>query len=319
MGKRTWTEEQEAELSEMYRQGIKISIISEKFNRSYKAICSKITSMGLNKDITRKTDYRFTAIYQDYDWRYERYINRGMTMKEMAEEAGVSLRVIQKWCSEKHRLNEFTFKKEKRLTDIQRQIIMFGRLGDGHIDRREDQPVYIESHAENQKDYIFWKWSILKDLCTQPPVYYPPKVKYFGDKAYDCQASYRLCTRIINDLKDIRTMSRSDIINQLNELGMSTHMLDDGYRKPSGWEICLAEWTDDEVQQYLNICQNKFGIIGKRRKDKRYVSFNTKDSKTIDNIILSTIPNDLDIIKYKILNKQSIPMNYMEEVACQTL
>lgn len=317
--RKIWSEEDENILREMYLNEASIKEIADYFNISTGAVSSKVCDIGVNKEFIKPNNPNFKAVYQDYDWCYERYINRGMTMQEMADEAEASLRVIQKWCQEVHNLDNRSYKEHKHLNDLQKQIIMFGRLGDGHIDNRENEPLYIESHAENQKDYIFWKWSILKDLCTQPPVYYPPKVKYFGDKGYNCQASYRLCTRIINDLKDIRAMNRSDIINQLNKLGLSTHILDDGYRKSSGWEICLAEWTDDEVQQYLNVCQNKFGIIGKRRKDKRYVSFNTKDSKTIDNIILSIIPNDLDIIKYKILNKQSVPMNYMGEVACQTL
>ena len=164
--------------------------------------------------------------------------------------------------------------------------------------------MYIESHAENQKDYLFWKWSILKDICTQKPVYYPPQKHSFGgDKLYDCKAQYRLCTRIVDELKPIRAMNISDILLQLNEFGLSIHTLDDGFRSDSNWEICLAEWTDEEVQLYLKLCKEKFQLDGYKMKDQRYVKFTADSSRLLDKIILRNIPNDLDIIKYKILER----------------
>lgn len=319
MGGRVWTKNQEEQLKEMYLNGTDPKDIAKKLDRTENAVYTKAYKLGISSIIIKPNNPKFKAVYQDYDWCYERYINRGMTMQEMADEAGASLRVVQKWCQAIHHLDARSFKEYKHLNDLQKQIIMFGRLGDGHIDNREDKPLYIESHAENQKDYIFWKWSILKDLCAQPPVYYPPKVKYFGDKGYNCQASYRLCTRIINDLKNIRAMSRSEILSQINELGFAIHMLDDGYRSKSYWELCLAEWAEEEVDQYLNICNEKFGITGKRRADKRYISFNSEDSKKIDEIILNVVPNNLDIIKYKILNHKNVQNCYMEDKICQTM
>jgi hypothetical protein len=225
-----------------------------------------------------------------------------MSMQEMADEANATLRVVQKWCQEIHDLDARSYKKHKKLNDLQKQLIMFGRLGDGHIDKRKNQPMYIESHAENQKDYLFWKWEILKDLCTQPPVYYPPSQHTFGvDKIYKCQAQYRLCTRIIDDLKSIRMMNNMDIIMQLNELGLSIHMLDDASRSDGFWSLCVAEFSPEEVDVYLRICKERFNIIGKVRKDVRYIGFDKNSSKIIDDIILRTVPNNLDIIQYKIL------------------
>lgn len=312
MGKKTWTSIEENKLAELYASGMKIEDISKHLDKTQKAVSSKISDMGLAKDVTRKTDCRFKADYQSYDWCYERYINKGISMKEMAAEAGASLRVIQKWCSEKHGLNEWTFKKEKKLTDLQKQIIMFGKLGDGHIDRRENQPMYIESHAENQKDYLFWKWSILKDLCHHEPVYYPPKSREFNGKIYDTQAMYRLNTRIIDDLKPIRNMDIKDIIIQLNDLGLSLHMLDDGFRAHSNWQLCLADYSQDEIDLYIKTCKEKFSLLAKQLKDNRYIQFDAESTRKIDTIILDNIQNDLDVVKYKILDANlALPANYI--------
>lgn len=318
MGKKTWTKEEENYLDELYSQYLPMSEIVNRMSdfsnikRSRTAISSKAVDMGLTTKYMKTNNPKFTAIYQDYNWCYERFINRGMSMQEMAKEANTTMRTIQKWCSEKHRLNDWTFRKEKKLNNLQRQIIMFGKLGDGHIDKREDQPMYIEVHAENQKDYLFWKWSILKDVCNHEPVYYPNNNKCFNGTIYEVQPTYRLNTRTIDDLIPIRNMSKSDIISQLNELGLSLHLLDDGYRSRSNWQLCLAEYTIDEINLYIDTCRQKFGIYAKILKDDRYIQFTADSSRIIDSIILKNIPNELDIVQQKIINTNiTKPANYV--------
>lgn len=297
-----WSNEEIETLIELYSKNAKISDIAKQLGRTEGAVSSKAQHIGITSNIIKPNNPNFKAIYQDYDWCYERFINKGMSMQEMADEAGTTVRTIQKWCSEKHRLNDWTFKTEKKLNDLQKQIVMFGRLGDGHIDKREDQPMYIEVHAENQKDYLFWKWSILKDICNHEPVYYPNNNKCFNGTVYEVQPTYRLNTRTVYDLKPIRNMSRTEIISKLNELGLSLHLLDDGYRSKSNWQLCLAEYTKDEVNLYIDICQNRFGLKAKVLKDERYIQFTADSSRLIDSIILNNIPNELDIVQQKIIN-----------------
>ena len=307
-----WTEDEIQILTNMYLNNCKIVDIAKELNKTTGAVSTKALKLGLTKLMMRPNNSKFKAVYQDYDWCYERFINRGMSMQEMADEANTTMRTIQKWCSEKHRLNDWTFKKEKKLNDIQRQIIMFGKLGDGHIDRREDQPMYIEVHAQDQKDYLFWKWSILKDICNHEPVYYPNNNKCFNGVIYEVQPTYRLNTRIIDDLKSIRSMNRSEIISQLNNLGLSLHLLDDGHRSYSNWQLCVAEYTKDEINLYIKICKERFGFDAKILTDDRYIQFTADSSRLIDEMILECIPNELDIIQNKIINADiSEPANYV--------
>lgn len=301
MAKKTWTDEQVKLLTDMYFNNANVQSMADALGKTVGSIKSKIDSLGINKQIIKKNNPKFKAAYQDYDWCYDRFINKGMNMHQMAEEAGATFRVIQKWCSEKYGLNEMTFRRHKKLSELQRELIMFGRLGDGHIDKRENEPMYIESHAENQKEYLFWKYDILKDLCNHEPAYYPPVIKYFNDKSYPCQASYRLNTRTIDCLIPIRDMSTRDIINRLNEFGLSLHILDDGYRSKSNWELCVGDWNQTDIEMYMNVCRDRFGLEVKQEKDIRYLSFTAESSRIIDKIILNNIPNDLDIIKYKIM------------------
>lgn len=301
-----WTEEDINTLKKMFSNKVATDIIAKTLGRKVSAIRSKLHEIGLvdEENIKHRTDFK--AIYQDYGWCYERFINRGMDMHEMANEAGCTLRVMQKWCSEKHGLNDWTFRHEKRLNNLQRQIIMFGLLGDGHIDRRPDQPMYIESHAENQKDYVFWKYSILKDICNKEPVYKAPVVRHFECGDYLCQAAYRINTRIIDELADIRAMTKTEIILQLNELGICLHLLDDGSRGKSNWSVCVAAFSEEEKHAYIDICGKRFGLKPYICSDARYINFKADDSRRIDRMILNNIPNELDIVKYKILENNKI-------------
>ena len=306
MGKKTWTEEEIRVLEDGYKNMESIKSIAEKINKTESSIQSKARKLGLCDKYIRYNNPKFKAVYQDYDWCYERYINRGMTHQEMADECGATKRVVEKWCSQIHKLNNHTFRKLKKLNDMQKQIIMFGRLGDGHIDRRQDQPMYIECHAEDEKDYLFWKYSFLKDICNQEPVYYKESYNSFGnEKKYLCKPFYRLNTKILDDLYEIRNMSRIEIISKLNELGFCLHILDDGTRN-NLWEVCLAEWSMEEIELYKNTCYEKFGLIGNSNKDIRYFTFNAFSSLKIDQMILNNIPNNLDIVHKKILDNDKI-------------
>lgn len=247
----------------------------------------------------------FKAVYQEYDWCYERYILKGMTHEEMAKEANASIRVIQKWCVEKHGLHRNSFKELHKLNDIQKELIISGTLGDGHIDKRETQPMYIEVHADDEKDYMFWKYNILKNICNKPPVYKSENtINHLSDKEYLCKPSYRLNSRIIDDLKQIRGMSIIEKISNLKELGLSTYILDDGYRCSSNWELCIAKFTQEDKLFFINYCKDKFLLNCWLEKDDRYITFDANSSRTLDEIILRNIPNELDIIHKKILDKK---------------
>lgn len=312
MGKDLWTENEVSTLIDLYSRKVDVSEISRILNRTYAAVTRKADVLGINKQYIKKNNPSFKAVYQNYDWCYERYIDKGMTHKEMADEAGCSLRVMQKWCSERHGLNARTFKKYKKLSDKQKQLIMFSLLGDGHIDKREKSPLFIVSHAENQKDYLFWKYNILKDVCATEPSYYKESIVSFGtDNEYLCKPFYRLGTRIINDLIPIRSMSRSDIIRELNKFGIMIHLLDDGYRSNSNWQVCVAAFTDEEKELYILTCRERLSLDCHALKDNRYIEFTAQSSRAIDDIILSILPSDMDIVKYKIINKGICePANY---------
>lgn len=250
----------------------------------------------------------FKAIYQDYDWCYQKYMIEGLNHDEMAKEANSSKRVIEKWCAEIHKLTQKYRQKHKQLNDVQKDLLIGSLLGDGHIDRRETQPIFIVSHAENQKDYLYWKYNIMKDFLNTPPTYYKESMHSFGtDKEYLCQPQYRMSSRIHDCFIPYREMSKHDLISQLNEFSLSVFALDDGYRGESNWEICLADIPLEDRYYFVDIMKSRFGLDGfVENYDNRYMKFTSIASRKLDDIILSLMPKNLDIIRHKIVENDKI-------------
>lgn len=307
-----WTKNDEEKLIELINNITPFKEISKILKRSREAISHKIIDLGIDTSKLYKNNINFKAIYQDYDWCYDKYINEGLNHEEMALEANCTKRVIEKWCCEKHKLTQEYRQVNKKLNSLQKDLIIGSMLGDGHIDKRDTQPMFIVSHAENQKDYLYYKYNILKDLCNISPVKKEAQYKDFNGKLYLCQPSYRFCTRIYNCLLEYRNKSYTYLLNLMNTYSFSIWMLDDGFRDSSIWELCVAEYTKDDIDTAFEIFRNKYGLKVWSKKDTRYISFDAESSRKIDNIILNNIPSTLDIIKYKIIeNKLSKPQKHL--------
>lgn len=247
----------------------------------------------------------YKADYQDYDWCYQHFIVEGMTHKEMAELARCSVRVIKKWCVEKHRLTNDMRCDIMQPTDRQRSVIIGGLLGDGHIDKRENHPLYIVSHAANQKDYLYWNYEELKNLCNKAPTYYPGKKGVvIRNSICNTQPFYRFETRTYKSLGELRKLTTEQLIDNLDELSFSIWMLDDGNFSRKAWKLC-SPFSDEICTYAINKIYEKFNIQGVLDHHKtigyNYLRFVRAESRKINDCILRNIPNDLDIIQYKIL------------------
>ena len=88
MKKRYWTNEEEIKLKEMYDAGIDISDICIMLDRTYSSVTSKAVTLNLQTKNIKQNNPKYKAIYQDYDWCYDHFINLGMSHQEMADLSG---------------------------------------------------------------------------------------------------------------------------------------------------------------------------------------------------------------------------------------
>lgn len=300
---RLWTNEEIEILENCYKKQMSMAEMTKLFpNRTSYSISVKAEKMGFTSIYIKKNNVKYKAIYQNKDWLINEVL-QGKTYKEIAKDAGASERVIQKWQNEVYHLS---FRRLYKLTPLQRQIVIWGTLGDGHIDKRDTQPLYVESHAINEKDYLFWKYEQLKPMFNNEPTFYGEKVKKFGDMEYNCQASYRMSSKIIDDLKSIREMSKIEKINTLDKLGLCLYLLDDGSRNDSNWQLCFATFNNEEKNLFINLCQERLGLNGWVQKDERYMVFDSPSSRRIDDLMLSIFSEDMDIIQKKIIKHRKV-------------
>ena len=312
MGKVTWTKEQEEYLEELYSRYLPLDETTRLMNefsgitRSPGGISSKANQLGLTQKYMKPNNPKFTAAYQDYNWCYDKFVEKGLNHEEMAKLANCTKRVIEKWCQEKHHIDTYTRMNNKRINKIQHDLIIGSLLGDGHIDKREEYPLFIVSHAVDQKDYLYYKYDIMRDLCEMTPTFYKGKSNCLIGTSYcDCQDFYRFNTRTYNALGVYREKTKIDLINCLNEYSFSIWMLDDGHCETKGyWELCAPLGSNEERQMLIQVLKDKFDVTAIEQKDNRYFRFHSEDSIKITKMILNNIPNYLDIIQNKIFNKK---------------
>lgn len=237
--------------------------------------------------------------YRNREWLFNEMIAAGKSEHTVAQENGWTVRVVQKW-AQIYGFGDNKFKELKTLSVYQKQLILGSLLGDGHI---TDEGVFIVSHSEKQKDYLFWEHQILGDCCKNSPTRYEGKIKEIKNQLCNIQPSYRFNTRKINELKILRKQSKVDIIHNITDLELSIWMLDDGYRDIYNWDLCIASLSLEEKVELFKVLQDK-NLKYAVRKDPRYIRFNCRSTRELDAVILENIPNELDIIQYKILKRK---------------
>jgi hypothetical protein len=101
-------------------------------------------------------------------------------------------------------------------------------------------------------------------------------------------------------------MSISDKIRALTSFGLCLYMLDDGSRNHSNWILCTAKFSPDETALFVKVMQKNFSLSCHPCKDSRYIIFDADSSRKLDNMILSFLPQNLDIIHKKIFKDKDV-------------
>ena len=122
------------------------------------------------------------------------------------------------------------------LTDEQQFLIVGTLLGDGCIEKRWRNPRLRIDHAVAQKDYVFWKYGILKGLTNQAP----HELHDRDNRTGEVFARWYFATRALPQLefyfqlfyKNGRKVIREELIDHFSHpLSFATLLMDDGYKR----------------------------------------------------------------------------------------
>ena len=143
-------------------------------------------------------------------------------------------------------------KEIAKITDRQEAIIIGSLLGDGYLDKNRCESICLEiKQKSDHRDYLFWLWKELKNLCNRKPY----------QRADNLQ--WRLLTRYGKELKFYHNLFynrrkkviRRDIVKFLRHpLSLAIWYMDDGtldFRLHNHYAYFLATYCFSKAEQKI--------------------------------------------------------------------
>ena len=155
------------------------------------------------------------------------------------------------------------------LTQLQKSVIIGCILGDGYVRRlpgRKDAFLEV-NHSIKAKEYVDWKYSVLKNICESPP-----KTRKIDEK----RIAYRFFTKqhpqITEMYKQFYQNGKKVIPKgfRLDPLMLTVWFMDDGSKTKKGDVYLNCQQFDFQSQRRLLHALRLLGIRARMNKDKRY-------------------------------------------------
>jgi len=184
------------------------------------------------------------------------------------------------------------------LSQLQKSLIIGTILGDGYlriIPGRKNAILEI-NHSFKAKDYVDWKYSILKNITVSPP-----KMR----RTNKGRIAYRFYTKQLPELTELYKIfykgNKKIVPNNLvlNSTILSVWYMDDGSKcGDSNFYLNTQQYSVND-QNILLMKLNEIGIDAKLNKDKSYqrIRFLSKSIPRIRELIEDKI---IPAMKYKI-------------------
>jgi hypothetical protein len=147
-----------------------------------------------------------------------------------------------------------------KLSDIQNKIIIGSMLGDGCVTKKKDANYYwfSISHAENQKEYLKFKFEYMKNLCNMKDIVEKPVKKEWG--SYNKQKLFWFYTRSLPQFSAYGKMNIYEALNSLDEESFAIWLMDDGRLYDKYYSIGMRKHGMEGLNYAIEILENKFSI-----------------------------------------------------------
>ena len=198
------------------------------------------------------------------------------------------------------------------LNDIQIQLLLGGKLGDGNFKPNGRLGCYYrESHAEDELGYLTWKAELFGQEILSEKGVHPINMKttchQFNNGIYTVQQPYVFSTKTSSVFNKYKDMSMLQAISLLDYRGLIIFLLDDGWfnvdSRNTGYgkgHFCISKGTLNIIETQA-ICKKfiECGIDSAHVIKNGDISFYQKDTIKIFNCASSFIPTHIDIMKKK--------------------
>jgi len=194
------------------------------------------------------------------------------------------------------------------ISQTQKDIINGCLLGDGSLECRskEGSARLRIHHGWKQKDFVFWKYRVLKNLVSCPP---KKIICWRNPKNNENYYSWYFHTRTLLEFKTLykvfyfnkKKILPQDILDLLNPLTLSVWIMDDGCNdRRDSLILNTQNYSIEEHYKLQKVFQRKFEAFSTINKDRDEfrLRFNCENAKKLFKIIY---PNIISSMKYKIV------------------
>ncbi len=197
--------------------------------------------------------------------------------------------------------------RQNFISDFQKQVIIGCLLGDGRLEcRSNNRTARLRiHHGEKQKDYVFWKYDIFKNIVSSNP-----KKIVWKDKKRDINnISWYFHTLTIKELGDLHSLFYNNdkkilpknLYNLLTPLSLAIWTMDDGDNDKNSIRYNTQSFSLKEQEILKRLLKEKYQLQANLNKDRNSYRLRVnKESKA--KLIKLISPFIIPSMKYKILS-----------------
>ena len=161
---------------------------------------------------------------------------------------------------------ETIFARQARKQDLnarQRDLVIGSLLGDGYLAKTTRGYAFRVNHGCVQKDYVDWKYSVLRNLVNSPPRY-AEKCYYFRTVSHPFFD--RLRKQFYSGRKKV--VPYELVEERLNPFVLAVWIMDDGSRDSRQLRINSQSFSKEENLFLRDLLDAKLGIKATLNQDK---------------------------------------------------
>ncbi|UCD14826.1 MAG: hypothetical protein JSV34_03635 [Candidatus Omnitrophota bacterium] len=153
--------------------------------------------------------------------------------------------------------------RKQKLREQQYNLIIGSLLGDAYLVKTTRGYAFRVNHGVRQKDYVDWKYKILKDFVNSPPRF-TESCYYFRTISHP--AFHCLREQFYSDRKKV--VPRDLIETEMNSFIMAVWIMDDGSKDGRQLRINSQSFNRDENLFLQGVLYAKLGIKSTLNQDK---------------------------------------------------
>ncbi len=197
--------------------------------------------------------------------------------------------------------------RQNFISNFQKQAIISCLLGDGRLEcRSKNGTARLRiHHGEKQKNYVFWKYDIFKNIVNSKP-----KRIVWKDKKRDINnISWYFHTSTIKELGNLHSLFYNNdkkilpknLYNLLTPLSLAIWTMDDGDNDKNSIRYNIQSFSYREQRMLIELLKKKYQLKSNLNKDRNSYRLRVnKESKT--KLIKLISPFIIHSMKYKILS-----------------